>query len=222
MSDDLYDYQPQTNPFQMPPNEPDTQPGQPDVGTPAPQPVMSVEQALEQVPKTLTYRDLAVAHLRKMEGQAQEQNDVGSPEFKMAPAHTVNTGQQEQQLLDVKSHPDFQNALEKVRGQDSFTLNDREYYKYGSQLYRKQNAIPAVGIRIEPSEAEQIINERARQDFDPPIIEMTGPIGAVADAMTSFGTSISSGLPIMNTLKKTATSLAGGLVKGVGKDYLLR
>ena len=84
MSDDLYDYQPQTNPFQMTPNEPDTQSGQPDVGTPAPQPVMSVEQALEQVPKTLTYRDLAVAHLRKMEGQADSATGEDYPRFESA------------------------------------------------------------------------------------------------------------------------------------------
>ena len=222
MNDDIDSYQPETNPFQAGSDPAGNGLDDSGQGSPAPQQTPNQMDTPRPMPEGPTFRDLAVAHLRKIEGQAQEQNDAGPPEFKMVPAHTVNYGQQELQFHDFRTHPDFQSALEKVRGQDSFNLSDREYYKYGGQLYRKQDAIPAVGIRVDPSEAEKIINERARQDFDPPLIEMTGPIGAVADALTSFGTSISSGLPIMNTLKKTATSLAGGLVKGVGKDYLLR
>ncbi|WP_243311928.1 hypothetical protein [Fundidesulfovibrio agrisoli] len=183
--------------------------------TPAPQPSTSVEQALEQMPKTLTYRDLAVAHLRKMDGQGQQQDDVGPPEFKMVPAHTVNSGQQEQQLLDFRSHPDFPSAQEKVAGEKRFALDGDEYFRYGGALYKSQNVIPNVGRRLDSTEARQVEDEMARRKMDAPLQSADSPIDATAAAIATSGLSVLRGAPYATSIAKGAMTFGSTSLKGI-------
>lgn len=90
MSDDLDNYQPNVNPFQMypaPNADPDggQQPGQPE-----PQPPLTFEQALDRVPKTINWIDLAKKVMPRIDARALENDaDTGGSSTSEEPSYNA-------------------------------------------------------------------------------------------------------------------------------------
>ncbi|WP_243438965.1 hypothetical protein [Fundidesulfovibrio soli] len=76
MSDDINDYQPNVNTFQMDPPPASNQGGVQQPAQPEPQPALTMEEALDRMPKTITWIDLAKKFMPRVDPQSVE----GSPE----------------------------------------------------------------------------------------------------------------------------------------------
>jgi len=163
LSDELDDSRPNVNPFQVELNPPTgSAMGHPDPGPPAPQQASNQEDALRPMPLGPTFRDLAVAHLRKMEAQAEP---TGSPSW----ADSTGIRQSMGERASDPAFNRYDSALRSLEGRNEFSHEGQSYFKSGGNTYLRHDDLSGGMAQLHPDAAARLDAARiedAGRDYD--------------------------------------------------------